>query len=231
MIIGRGLIAKAFHKYYDRKDVVIFASGVSNSLEKNSATFLREQKLLKKSLKIHRESLFVYFGTCSVYDPSLLDSDYVKHKREMEDIVREASTLFIICRLPQVVGRSNNNATLLNYLYNNIAAGRTFDLWSNAIRYIVDIDDVVRFVSYVIGDTEQPDLIVNLTTLPSKVLDIVKCLEKIIGRKAIYNLIAQGMLYSIPVLDSDLTAFKAGIVVDENYLDNVLVKYYKGFNC
>ena len=47
MIIGNGLIANAFLDC-DNPDVVFFASGVSNSLEKDNANFLREQTLLEK---------------------------------------------------------------------------------------------------------------------------------------------------------------------------------------
>ena len=43
MIIGNGLIAKSFLKKYDKDDIVIFASGVSNSKEDNPK-ILKEKK-------------------------------------------------------------------------------------------------------------------------------------------------------------------------------------------
>jgi hypothetical protein len=52
MIIGNGLIAKSFKKkknYF--KNVIIFASGVSNSKNTNLKEFKREEKLVKKLLK------------------------------------------------------------------------------------------------------------------------------------------------------------------------------------
>lgn len=227
MIIGKGLVANAFEKYRSREDIVIFASGVSNSFEQNSEAFLREEELLKESLLKFRSSLFVYFGTCSVYDPSAVASAYDQHKLKMEKIVREIASSYIIFRLPQIVGRSKNNSTLLNYLYDKIASGKFFELWDGAVRYLVDIDDVVRFVSFVIDDANRSDVILNFYTVPCKVLDIVTCLETIVGRKAVYKRINRGLPYSIPLLESDLTVFEAGIVVDEHYVENVLFKYYK----
>ena len=227
MIIGNGLVARAFEKYDTSKDIVIFASGVSNSLEQNPEPFLREQKLLKESLATYPEALWIYFGTCSVYDPSAVDSIYVQHKLRMEEIIKSADSSYIIFRLPQIVGESNNKATLLNYLYCNVVNSRSFNLWNGAVRYIVDIEDVVQFVSFVIDGAKKIDLIVNLTTTPSKITDIVECLEKLDGRKAIFNLVDKGEFYSIPAIDSDLTLLKAGIVIDDFYLKKVLHKYYK----
>ena len=39
MVIGNGLIAGQFNKYRDNDNVIIFASGVSNSKETNSKLF------------------------------------------------------------------------------------------------------------------------------------------------------------------------------------------------
>ena len=39
MIIGNGLIAKSFLKKYDKDNIVIFASGVSNSQEDSLKNF------------------------------------------------------------------------------------------------------------------------------------------------------------------------------------------------
>ena len=36
MVIGNGMLAQKFAKYKSDLDIIIFASGVSNSLEKNS---------------------------------------------------------------------------------------------------------------------------------------------------------------------------------------------------
>ena len=59
MVIGNGLVAKAFVRYEHDKDVLIFASGVSNSSEQKTENFNREFKLLKD--QVHEKKLLIYF--------------------------------------------------------------------------------------------------------------------------------------------------------------------------
>ena len=66
MVIGNGLLAKSFSKYKDDDQVIIFASGVSNSKEVNPEAFMREMDLLRSIT--NKDALLVYFSTCSVYD-------------------------------------------------------------------------------------------------------------------------------------------------------------------
>jgi len=47
MVIGNGMIAKAFSQYKNNPKVLLFASGVSRSNEKEEASFLREKELIK----------------------------------------------------------------------------------------------------------------------------------------------------------------------------------------
>ena len=90
MIIGNGLIASAFKlTLSENSDVIVFASGVSNSGEARSEAFLRERKLLVEALKYKKYIL--YFSTCSMHDLFLKDTPYVTHKMEMESLVRTAS--------------------------------------------------------------------------------------------------------------------------------------------
>ena len=96
------MIARAFAPVYsDNQDVVIFASGVSNSSETRQEAFEREKALLSHWARGgHR---LVYFSTCSVADPSQIRKPYVRHKLEMESIV-EGTGSYVIFRLPQIVG-------------------------------------------------------------------------------------------------------------------------------
>ena len=68
MIIGSGLLAHAFSSaFLQRKDVCIYAAGVSNSSCTDAREFAREHQRLEQALRqaIHVDA-FVYFGTCSV---------------------------------------------------------------------------------------------------------------------------------------------------------------------
>ena len=68
MIIGNGLLAQAFSEYNNNDEILIFASGVSNSLEEKESEFDREAKLLKSVITNYPDKTMVYFSTCSVYD-------------------------------------------------------------------------------------------------------------------------------------------------------------------
>ena len=73
MIIGNGLIAKALIEI-DAPEMVFFASGVSNSLETNKASFEREVELFKKTIAENKDRKFIYFSTLSIDDSSKKDS-------------------------------------------------------------------------------------------------------------------------------------------------------------
>ena len=61
MIVGDGLIANKL-KFIDSEDIIIFASGVSNSNENNESEFERERELL--STFIGYDKKLIYFSSC-----------------------------------------------------------------------------------------------------------------------------------------------------------------------
>ncbi len=98
MIIGNGLLAQAFSPVFaNDAHVIAFASGVSNSRETRAEAFARERELLTSTLE--REKFILYFSTCSVHDPELAESPYVRHKIDMEHLVCNAAQKAIF-RLP-----------------------------------------------------------------------------------------------------------------------------------
>ena len=50
MVVGNGMIARSFSAYTNREDVVIYASGVSNSAEDSEDKFQLEIDLIKNSI-------------------------------------------------------------------------------------------------------------------------------------------------------------------------------------
>ncbi|MBU4132588.1 MAG: hypothetical protein KKF12_17365, partial [Proteobacteria bacterium] len=67
MIIGNGQLAKIFKEdgcFFD--DVVIFASGVTNSDCRDDREFNREKELLEKTLVENNAKRFVYFSSCAL---------------------------------------------------------------------------------------------------------------------------------------------------------------------
>ena len=62
------MMAKAFSAFLADGGVVIFASGVSDSLEDRREAFDREKSLLLRTLEDNAGKLVVYFGTCSAVE-------------------------------------------------------------------------------------------------------------------------------------------------------------------
>ena len=91
MVIGNGLMAKSFSDYNNRNDIIVFASGVSNSTETRSSEFKREYNLVIDVLKRYPEFKFVYFSTCSIEDKSVEERPYVRHKLKLEDYIASHS--------------------------------------------------------------------------------------------------------------------------------------------
>ena len=145
MIIGNGMIARAFEAAGCADNAVIFASGVSNSSESSGNEFERERVMLEDCLKNLHGKTIVYFSSCALVDNNMVSVPYYKHKHDMEEYVK-SSYNYIIVRLPQLIGKTHNPHTILNYFKNHIEAGDDVKVQSGAYRYFIDVDDVVVFV-------------------------------------------------------------------------------------
>jgi len=225
MIIGEGLLATAFEKYSrNYSDVIIFASGVSNSSENRAEEFSRERLKLLNYINYGRK--LVYFSTCSVYDPDLSNSPYVNHKKDMESLVCNADS-YIICRLPQVVGRTSNRNTLANFIHNSIKSSSEFKIWKLARRNLIDVDDVAAIVNYFITESFESNMIENIAVPYSiSMLDLVHIFEKVLRSSAIYTALDVGGSYTIEANRAIEAASKLGIKFDAHYVENIIRKYY-----
>lgn len=145
MIIGNGIIANTFKSGgYNWDDVLIFASGVSNSKTTDPSTFQREEELLK--LEMSKGIRLIYFSTISIFDPSLKDSAYVKHKARMEELLKNSSCPALVLRLPIVVSHSNNPNQLFGYLKTKILGKERITIFKKATRYLLDLSDLESIV-------------------------------------------------------------------------------------
>jgi len=153
MIVGRGLLASAFDaQAIEASGATLFASGVSNSSETDSAAYGRERDLLAEHLSSAR-GRFVYFSTCSIEDPDRGNDHYARHKVRMERMVMDHSGGYLILRLPQVVGRTGNPHTLTNFLADRLRRGESIPIWSGAIRCLIDVEHVAALTMSLLADT------------------------------------------------------------------------------
>ena len=146
-VVGSGMLAKAFQKS-DSRGCTFFCSGVSNSTETNPIEFEREAALLKKVLAFSKSNCLVYFS--SILAPAK-GNKYYEHKSNMEQLVKSQSNEYLILRLPQVAGNVLNN-TLLPSFIKKIYFEEYFEVYSDAPRSLVDVDDVVKIFDKIYKD-------------------------------------------------------------------------------
>lgn len=227
MVVGHGMMAKVFAAFAGDPHVVIFASGVSNSLETDAAAFRREKELLLKTRAAHPDALVVYFGTCSVHDPDRRDTPYVRHKLEMEGLLARSTGPWLVLRLPLAIGPGHRGQTLAKYLHGRIVRGEAFEVWARSSRYALDVEDALRIATRLIADRSGWNRIVEIAFRAFPVLDFVKVLESITGKRANYALLDKGQQYLLQCPEADRLARELGIDVSEQYLERVLRKYFR----
>jgi len=225
MIIGQGMIAQAFNDFYSNDDeILIFASGVSNSKTESDSEFIRERNLLLKHLQLGKH--LVYFSTTSILDDFRSNSPYAEHKKQMENLVISSSK-FSIFRLPEIIGKSSNVNTLTNFYFDNIVNNREFSLWVDAKRNLVDIEDVVIIANEFISDHQSWNQVVEIVAEQStKVLDIIEILESITGIQAKY-IPGESPIFETSNKSSFLaTSQTVKIPASLHYTESILKKYY-----
>ena len=229
MIIGNGMLAMGLMPFFtNRKDVIVFASGVSDSSNTEYSKFHRERELLESSIhKYSDASYFLYFGTCSVYDKESNKSPYVKHKLNMESIALNHNRGRVF-RLPQVAGPNASPRTLLASLVYQIRTYQTISLWKNSTRNIIDINDIGKILVYLLFNFPSFPHIINIANPVSiSVPYIISRLEIILRIKAVVSVIDKGSAYSIEIPELKSIINQIDVDFDKKYLDRVLIKYYK----
>jgi hypothetical protein len=227
MVIGKGLIGEKFESYKDNEEIIIFASGVSNSKNIDAQHYKREINLLKETIENHTTKTLVYFSTCSIYDHSENNSAYAIHKKEIEYYIQNNHTTYYIFRVSNLVGFTNNKNTVLNYFFHQIKTGAHFYLWENAIRNLIDIDDMKRIVDNILNESLLRNKIINVANpISNNVKDIVKIIEEITTLKANYSLINKGTDFKIDVSEMLPIIERLNINFGENYLHQLVKKYY-----
>ena len=244
MIVGSGLIASSFsHLFSKCDDVCIYAAGVSNSSCCDTHEFERERARIEEALEQSMPvEAFVYFGTCSVSDPEARNTPYVQHKLAMEKhgiLARErvlpameklvqTHPRNLILRFTMVAGYTPNPHTLLNYLYARIVRSESFTLWSKAKRNIIDVNDMAAITRQLIKDSSVRNVTLNVaSTTNYPIVDIVKAMERLVGKHAVYEVVERGSEYSIDVSAITSVLETVGVKFGDDYLDRVIHRYYE----
>jgi nucleoside-diphosphate-sugar epimerase len=226
VVIGAAMMARAFTRLRTRRWVVVCASGVSNSFETDPAQFERERHVLEEERKARPDALLPYFGTCSVYHPDRIDTPYVQHKLRTEALLAESRGDYLVLRLPLVIRPSERAKTLPSFLHARIRNGESFEVWSRAMRYPIDVDDVVRIAARFVDEPALINRRINVALRPYPVMDFVRIMERIVGREARVVLRDKGGTYEVSCPELQELHAKLQLDRSEQYLERVLRKYF-----
>lgn len=226
MVIGNGMMANAFKEFENDNSVVVFASGVSNSKETEITAYQKELTLLS-SLKDTKATL-IYFSSCSIFDNSLTTSLYVNHKKQIEKFIELNFNHYWIFRLPNVIGKSTNSNTMVNFFCNSIINNHSFELFKNASRYFIDVDDVQATIKKVIELKNLKSGCYNLLfPFPYRVDRLVEILEIFLNKKGKYLVNEkEGEFYDVQISDELLPFVNFDKQDPEKYLNEIIAKYY-----
>lgn len=221
------MIASSFKQDYENDNkIIIFAAGVSDSTEKRSSEYTREQSLLVRTLyECDHDTLFVYLSTTSVLQNRNTDSPYIQSKKLIEKIIINSGRNFIIFRLPQVVGPAGNPNNLINKLIRDIKNNEV--VIKHVRKNIIDIDDVNKICNYYIQNNYINDIIdISLTDTKSaeEISKIIADKLKINLTKTVYFNGFEKVIMNHPDLMFIAQTLKLPIF-SKSYTESVIEKY------
>jgi dTDP-4-dehydrorhamnose reductase len=212
MIIGRGTIAQLLNKFSNREDVIIFASGVSNSLEIDENEFQREINLLYQTINnIKDDHIFVYFSTINIFDPSLQENRYVLHKKNIEKLITSNLNKSIIIRVPILIAKSKNPHLLVNYFIDHIKNKLEFVVFKNAYRYFINSTDFVNLSEIIINSDQNGAFNLIIHDKPYSIKNFVTDIENILKIKGIYEEVEKGSYFEV---ESNIK-----FILENNFID------------
>jgi nucleoside-diphosphate-sugar epimerase len=227
MVVGNGLIAKAFQEFETDNSILIFASGVSNSTEIEPTAFKRELALIKKEISNNPEATFVYFSSTGLFDKTICNTKYIQHKLKMERYVESNVSSYLIFRISNAVGFSKNPHTILNFLVNAVKGQQNLTICKNAERNLIDVDDIV-FVVNLCLKYEKNKILTVASKENIKVIDILVEIEKFLGVKANATFIKKGVPFNLDLSETEkyLNLLDNQQKSAKQYLQSLLHKYY-----
>lgn len=224
MVIGNGLLANTFRKYEDSDSIIIFASGVSNSKEINKSEFKREFDLLKTMLVFKETKKIIYFSTCSVLDISLTESNYVKHKKNIEGFIISNFKYYLILRIPNIVSNNKNLNTSFNFFKNKLLNNDEIICDKYATRYYIDIDDLEKTLPIFIETYVNQSINICFTNKETVINFILKMGKEMKINPKI-NLVNNGIDYTIDNSVFISETNKMNYSIGEDYNDKIIKKY------
>ena len=184
MIVGNGMISSYFRRYSNfetNNSHIIFASGISSSLNVSDENINRECKLIDDILKENKKIPIIYFSSSFV---GFVDTKYYQHKLNMERYIQDRNESTLIIRIPQLVGSGGNPENFFNFIVNKIKNCETISTSKNTSRALIDVIDLVSFVDAVKFETG----VINFAYIEmTPVVDICNIIGNVVMRSPIIS--------------------------------------------
>jgi nucleoside-diphosphate-sugar epimerase len=152
----------------------------------------------------------------------------VKNKIQIERLIKKKFKNYIILRLPQIIGKSKNKNTLINYFYFNIKNNKPLVLIKNFKRNVLDIDDILKLLKIIVYSKRTKNKVIILSNKYSvQPIDIVKIFEKKMNKIVNYKFKKiKKQIWPLYYQKNAHYFKKAKITFDRNYLLKTINKYY-----
>ncbi len=230
MIVGSGQLASIFFGM-ELSNVIIFASGVSNSSNVEKTEFTREKELLVSTIEKNRNAYIIYFSSASLSAEGYKRNEYYEHKRDMENLLSKTCNKYIIVRLPQVFGQIKRHHTIINYLFYKIVDGEELTLYNDSYRYLIDIIDVRTIVTAFLKHKDKYCCSTLNVGNPYhySVMGIVKVMENILKTKANCTIVDKSDKYVLNFNEMNelLKSEALDIGFGKDYFEERFSKYIK----
>ena len=228
MMYGEGVIFNRFIDYSLQSNYFIIAGTVNDSTINDEAKISQEEALIAEALVKHNNSTIIYFSSCSILDPSVQHTQYVKHKIRTEKLIQKSAKKYFIFRLPQILGLSDSKTSLVTGFVNAIINQEKIEVWKNTKRNLIDIDDVHEVVGEILKQNILINRIVNIASPQQMdILQLISNIEDLTGCAANYTLVDKGSEYLIDISDIQSILISLKLDFDKNYVARSLDKYFK----
>jgi hypothetical protein len=162
MIIGRGSIGSIID---DKEGYLFFANGISNRTSTTEESKNREKLQILEHLGTN--DMFVYVSGLNVYYTP--ESEYTKHKIDMEDLVKDNFKNYCIFRIGSITWGNNPN-TIVNFIRKKIQNGEEMEI-QDVYRYLHTKEELTHWFNMIPSKGKHE---MNVTGRMIKVSDIVK---------------------------------------------------------
>ena len=151
----------------------------------------------------------------------------MQHKLAMEALVQANANRYLLLRLSNPVGVTNNKHTVFNFFIEQLINKQPITVWQHAKRNLMDIDDVFNVTAHIIHNQLFKNEIVNIAHPKNfSVHEILQALEAHFKVTGNYTYINEGDEPKID-LQKIMPVYKAlNVQFPEDYLYFLLQKYF-----